>query len=1798
MPDTSSGASGVEIARLIFAADDTQLLEAEAALNKLGLTAEETSRHLKTQAEIFKRLEEEGNRTVQVFNQISGRFDGVSKEVARFGSNLHDLLLNFNLTRAEGLRLQATMLGVEDVFKEQINTIEVLDAATKKYGTSIHTLGDIEKAEAAEKIQLAEKAAIEQIKWNELSVKTRIAQLELLKKYQADSAIGEDVILKTFGAAAIKDLPNLSLYIAALDGVSGAQKKVANASGIAAGEINKTSHATARATSELVVMTRELSQGNFTRLVGSFSIFSQALGFTLNPLTLLAAGLLGVGYEAAKGNIEFDKFNAALISTNNFAGTTAGGLEALAKQAASTGGSILVAKEAVVQLAASGQFTSDQIATISAAAVQLEHATGQSIDKTIKQFESLASHMKGTTVDGTLQVARAALKLDEQYHFLTASVIEHIIELERQGRAQEASRVATEALAEATRQGATEMIDNLGSVATAWNTIKDRIIDVINRLNELGQKESAARKVAEAKTEIALLEGGGGTVPGVFNETSRLEKLAEAREKLRKATEELNKEEEKSRAQGERNLKTTESNRAITELSEQRARLQKQSFPRVEQELKSQEERLKKIREANTEEFPSPDLLESNIKRDQDAIIKYFSDKTKTTTHDDGRATELTTDINGSQSKFARVKQEVDAQRKILAEQRRGELISNQTYIAKLQEGYDKEFEALKKTYKEKTDLLDNFQKDGKVRDKAELERIQKRKQEVDDDFLKQKARINNEEDIEIARVQADEAKARKRAGNKSDADARRAEDIRLKAQLDAIKGQEDTEKQIYENALKDLADIHKAGKISDETYYDDRKQIREAYLSNLAIEFKKENDILNSRKTYDKATAADKDRDIQQAAIRQKKIIDAVKAVDNNDQIDAQNAFDKTIKDSNTELNKYISTLDAQSQKLEESTRVSGFAKSEIELLSLSRIDDAIATTRQTLALAEFNGESEKTIAAYKDQLKFLEELRRATDRNAKARSSEDQAKAAEKLAAEYEKVTQKIEGLLTDALVNGGKSAIRQLKTMFANLVLEPIIKPIAQDLASFFVPGGADAASARRTSNTASGTVGGAGAYAGQGYISTAFSKFMNTGAFGGMIGTGVQKAGILTGSQTVNDFGYGMQMSNNGAIYTEGNAAAGYGQIAGTAANIIAGALIGHYGGNLISDGYAVGGSPNAASNTGTAIGAAIGTVISPGIGTAVGAAIGGLIGGVVNRLFGMKDKEITGQGLIGDLSGGKFNGQNYFDWKQEGGFFRSDRKGRDFAAMDQGVASAVGLGLNSLLDKTNEFARILGVAERTDFSVSNFKVPLQHTKETGDQVKDAQAKEEDARVNLENFNKALANIANQLADQTIPNLKDFAQIGETSAQTYERLAGLIAATDNVAKLLGKDTKTSFGQVGIASYKARQYLIDLAGGIDNLTSGAQFFAENFLSEDERITIAMKQVNEEMTKFGYRSVVTRKEFRDIVQGLDLSTESGAQMYTELIKLAPAFDQVADYMEKVSDKVASIDEAKSQLEEAYNKESDALKELVDAYKDSAKTIRETIAELRKGDLSPLTPIQKYQAARDAMLATEQKASTGDKDALNDLGDKVKDFLDASRVVNASGLQYQADFENAMTDLQRFAGYADQFSSDKQSELDKMTDQVSALIEINKSVISVKDAIDQLKELTGTPLPRNVWLQTKMSTTGTILVDGSHAGGLDSVPFDGYVAQLHRGERVLTSAESMDYNRYSKNAGNEALVEEIKALREEVSQLRSEQKEQTISVVKAQYDSTDRAADKVADGVKDTTVTSNWRNRIQANVK
>ncbi len=106
----------------------------------------------------------------------------------------------------------------------------------------------------------------------------------------------------------------------------------------------------------------------------------------------------------------------------------------------------------------------------------------------------------------------------------------------------------------------------------------------------------------------------------------------------------------------------------------------------------------------------------------------------------------------------------------------------------------------------------------------------------------------------------------------------------------------------------------------------------------------------------------------------------------------------------------------------------------------------------------------------------------------------------------------------------------------------------------------------------------------------------------------------------------------------------------------------------------------------------------------------------------------------------------------------------------------------------------------------------------------------------------------------------------------------------------------------------------------------------------------------------------------------------------------------------------------------------------------------------------------------------------------------------------------------------------------------DKVTKAVKTAIAAMKSFLKLQpsevktvaknpDAKPQIKYVVdsyGKTWDKN---QYKIQNGRAVKINGSHANGLANVPFNGYVAELHKGERVLTANENKNYNTTTNNA-------------------------------------------------------------------
>lgn len=533
-------------------------------------------------------------------------------------------------------------------------------------------------------------------------------------------------------------------------------------------------------------------------------------------------------------------------------------------------------------------------------------------------------------------------------------------------------------------------------------------------------------------------------------------------------------------------------------------------------------------------------------------------------------------------------------------------------------------------------------------------------------------------------------------------------------------------------------------------------------------------------------------------------------------------------------------------------------------------------------------------------------EELERIAKLQGRKDAQEASSKAAQQAADDWKHASEEINRSLTDALLRGfesgksfGRNLVDTLKNMFQTLVLRPIIQPMMAPISGSLagmMPGSAQAST-------------GAGGYASalQNMWGMANGSAISYGATKGVTSAAnwmmdssspmMQKMGASLGNNA------GMLSSGLGML---GNGLAGYGISKG------------------LSGGYSAGNWVNIAAGIASAI---------PGIGP-----IAGVVGALVNRAFGMKAKEYGDAVLNGSFDGSGFTGSTDTSWTQKGGWFRSDKSGVDKVGVEAAVAAQLTSAYDTIKASSADFARVLGI--NAD-SITNRTQAI------------SIAMGKDEAANQKAIADFFVGVGNTIAGELLPEIGKFQAQGEAASATLQRLATGYSTIEQALWSIGM----SFGAVGTASLEARERLLAAAGGIEAFAANTAGFQQNFLSEAERNAPVLKMVTEQMTALGLASVDTRDEFKQVVLGLDLTTEAGAKQYGALMNLQAAFAQVYPAIDKaaiatqVLQQRASLQEELDQLTmtsaQLLAKQRDALDESNRPLFDQIQALKESRAAL-----------------------------------------------------------------------------------------------------------------------------------------------------------------------------------------------------------------------------------------------------------
>ncbi|RYF02375.1 MAG: hypothetical protein EOO32_00190 [Comamonadaceae bacterium] len=608
-----------------------------------------------------------------------------------------------------------------------------------------------------------------------------------------------------------------------------------------------------------------------------------------------------------------------------------------------------------------------------------------------------------------------------------------------------------------------------------------------------------------------------------------------------------------------------------------------------------------------------------------------------------------------------------------------------------------------------------------------------------------------------------------------------------------------------------------------------------------------------------------------------------------------------------------------------------------------------SLAQALQTIAIARLEEERAKLIAKGTDADTLL-----AIQNEIDARKEllgllgqkgvrEENKKAADEAAKDWERTAQTIGDTLQDYIMGGGRDAAQYLKRLFATLVLQPLVKFGVSGVLGAFGMGGGDAAG------------GGSGFGGLLNMASSANSAYsMWSGGFGG---TAVGQGWAGYTGATLSPGMVGPSATPVTMWSQAGNAASGAGMFSGGGGSL--GAFAGY---------------------------AAVAAV-------------------VLNALGAFRSERIAGNGLTGTLGGEDL--EAYALWRQGGTLFSGPRystksPGEEVRKYEAEIAALKGKGagnydleavyelevqlkylkdtygdqieaakkqsdaiqtaFGAMRDNVGNMADVLGLSSE---AVRRFTMALGtdliHPDTGGYGLNFSGLSEDEIAAKVE---QALLTANNTLAEQVIGSWRtiteevrtvrqlssgysndtgyerpafdedvrtvtrqeyvesEFARDGEKAIDTLTRLATSLTVVNGVLGNLGETLYAS----SLAGGDMASMLLDLFGGVENFSAATGAYFQNFFSPEEQRAAVQQQLQAQLDTVDLElpdinAADAREQYRQLIEQQDRTTEEGRKTWAMLVQLAGAFAGVTaegesaaakeiDRQKKIADQRASLEE------------------------------------------------------------------------------------------------------------------------------------------------------------------------------------------------------------------------------------------------------------------------------------------------
>lgn len=366
--------------------------------------------------------------------------------------------------------------------------------------------------------------------------------------------------------------------------------------------------------------------GQLKDMFGGIGPAAKAMGGYIaglvNPFSVAAASAAALALAYYQGSEEADRYRNAIILTGNASGVTSDQLNDMAKRIDEVSGTQRNAAKAIAEIATSGKFASTEIESVAKAAIMMESATGKAVSETIEEFVKLAQ-----------EPSKAIAELNKNQNFLTQSIYEQIVALEKQGKTQDAVTLAVRTYSDTITERTSEITENLGYIESAWKSLKngaseawdamlsvgrtDTDSDILSSLNEQIDEAEKKLKSAQAMLASGISSTGYGTGKVDYSQQEKaakkaLDSLIKERDAIAEKVK-IQEDEAKKKAEINKLEKDAiEASLAVNKVKEEGLSLDEKR----EKATKAYLDNIEKIRKANPEsKLLDPQAIEKDLER-------------------------------------------------------------------------------------------------------------------------------------------------------------------------------------------------------------------------------------------------------------------------------------------------------------------------------------------------------------------------------------------------------------------------------------------------------------------------------------------------------------------------------------------------------------------------------------------------------------------------------------------------------------------------------------------------------------------------------------------------------------------------------------------------------------------------------------------------------------------------------------------------------------------------------------------------------------------------------------------------------------------------------------------------------------------------------------------------------------------------------------------------------------------------------------------------------------------------------